>query len=97
MIPLSLGMMLMMLMIKLMMIWLARASSKARLGSRGTRVASKGNPSDGPSRHQAAETARDLGASLERHLVVDDWVVEALLSSHSFLGIMGQSVGKEGI
>ena len=61
-----------------------------------TRVASKSNPSDGPSRHQAAETARELGATLERPLVVDDWVVGALLSSHSFLGIMGRSVGKEG-
>ena len=53
-----------------------------------TRIASASNPGDAPSRDQAEEMARELGASLCEPLPVPSELAEAMLSRRSFVEFM---------
>ena len=56
-----------------------------------TRVASASNPADAPSRQQAHECAKDIGAELYPPLEFPDRMIAALASSNSFLSITSRS------
>ena len=60
-----------------------------------TRVASKSNPADGPSRGEAELTAREIGAKVEPPLTMPHWIVQALLSSDSFLSFMSRALSAD--
>ena len=53
-----------------------------------TRISSASNPGDAPSRDQAEEMARRLGASLCEPLSVPGELADALLSRRSFVEFM---------
>ena len=61
---------------------------------RTTRISSKSNPADWPSRGQAEDAARTLGLTLEKPWEAPREMVEALLKARSFLDFMC-SFGKE--
>ena len=61
-----------------------------------TRIPSKSNPADWPSRDRAEEAARLLGFTLEKPWEAPQELVNALLQARSFLDYMC-SFGKEGV